>query len=102
MMPRQKLWLSLLTLRTKRKMRLLYFAWLRERIGIAQEEITLPEGVETLEHLVAHLISLGDGYASAFSEPTAVKAAINQDFVKITDKVSDGDEVAFFPPVTGG
>lgn len=83
-------------------MKLLYFAWLRERIGIAQEEIALPDGVETLEALVAHLISRGEGYASAFCEPALVKAAINQDFAKITDTVTDADEVAFFPPVTGG
>lgn len=83
-------------------MKLLYFAWLRERIGISQEEIKLPDGVETVENLVAHLIARGEGYASAFCEPAAVKVAINQDFAKVTDTVSDADEIAFFPPVTGG
>ena len=83
-------------------MKLLYFAWLRERIGMSSEEIPLPEGVRTVEDLIAHLISRGEGYASAFCEPAAVKIAINQDFAKITDTVSANDEVAFFPPVTGG
>jgi molybdopterin synthase sulfur carrier subunit len=83
-------------------MKLLYFAWLRERIGKSGEDLTLPAQVTTLAELVEHLITLGDGYASAFCEPAAVKAAINQDFAKITDPVSDTDEVAFFPPVTGG
>ena len=83
-------------------MKLLYFAWLRERIGKSQEELVLPADIVTLADLVAHLVTLGDGYASAFSEPAAVKAAINQDFAKITDTVCDADEVAFFPPVTGG
>lgn len=83
-------------------MKLLYFAWLRERIGKSQEDMDLPEGVSTIADLVAHLVTLGDGYASAFSEPAAVKAAINQDFAKVTDAICDTDEVAFFPPVTGG
>lgn len=83
-------------------MKLLYFAWLRERIGKSQEDLALPADVSTLADLVGHLVSLGDGYASAFSEPAAVKAAINQDFAKPADTVCDTDEVAFFPPVTGG
>lgn len=83
-------------------MKLLYFAWLRERIGVSSEELSLPDTVRTVEDLVTHLISRGPGYASAFCEPAAVKVAINQDFAKVADAVSDTDEVAFFPPVTGG
>lgn len=83
-------------------MKLLYFAWLRERIGLSTEEISLPEGTRTVEDLITHLTARGEGYASAFCEPAAVKVAINQDFAKITDPVTDSDEIAFFPPVTGG
>lgn len=83
-------------------MKLLYFAWLRERIGISEEDLPLPEGITTVKDLITHLISRSEGYASAFCEPAAVKVAINQDFAKVTDAITDKDEVAFFPPVTGG
>ena len=88
--------------RTRADMKLLYFAWLRERIGLSEEELSLPDGVTTVEALITHLTARGGGYASAFCEPAAVKVAINQDFARITDTVADSDEVAFFPPVTGG
>ena len=83
-------------------MHLLYFAWLRERIGSAEEELALPEGVATVGDLVAVLLAPGPGYAAAFANPRTVRCAVNQDFATPETKLRPGDEVAFFPPVTGG
>lgn len=80
----------------------LYFAWLRERAGRAQETVALPDGVATVGDLVAHLAGLDAAHAAAFSHAGLVRAAVNQEFAGIHDPVADGDEVAFFPPVTGG
>ncbi len=80
----------------------LYFAWLREKVGFAEEMVILPDGVRTVGALVAYLVSRGGGHARAFAVPGVVRAAVNQVFVKQEDAVAPGDEVAFFPPVTGG
>ncbi|MBO6519631.1 MAG: molybdopterin converting factor subunit 1 [Rhodospirillales bacterium] len=83
-------------------MKLLYFAWVRERVGGASEDIPRPDGVATVGDLVAWLAARGDGYAEAFEESSMVRAAVNQEHVDLSHPVADGDEVAFFPPVTGG
>jgi sulfur-carrier protein len=81
---------------------ILYFAWLRERTGLSQEELMLPDGVTTLTQLVDYLSARGPGYASAFQNRRTVRCAVNQEFADPGAPVHPGDEVAFFPPVTGG
>jgi molybdopterin synthase sulfur carrier subunit len=81
---------------------LLYFAWLRERVGLSAETVELPEGVATVGALIEWLKARGANYRSAFDTPRVVRCAVNQDFAKPEAAVSPGDEVAFFPPVTGG
>jgi molybdopterin converting factor subunit 1 len=83
-------------------MQILYFAWVREKIGRAGEELPLPPGVADVGGLMRHLSTLSPGHAAAFANPSAIRAAINQDFASLADPVADRDEVAFFPPVTGG
>jgi sulfur-carrier protein len=83
-------------------MRLLYFAWLRTRIGIAEEELPLPSGVGDVAGLVAWLRRRGVNYAEALKELKTVRVAVNQEYVGQDHPVHDGDEVALFPPVTGG
>lgn len=83
-------------------MQVLYFAWVREKVGAAGEEIALPEGVRDVGTLMRHLASLSPRHAEAFANPSAIRAAVNQDFAGLEDAVADRDEVAFFPPVTGG
>ncbi len=83
-------------------MQILYFAWVREKIGRGGEELALPPGIADVGGLMRHLATLSPGHAAAFANPTAIRAAINQDFATLADPVADGDEVAFFPPVTGG
>lgn len=83
-------------------MRLVYFAWVRETLGRAEEVVDLPPGVSTVGALAAWLAARGGVYAEAFADLTTVRAAVNLAFAEPDDPVAAGDEVAFFPPVTGG
>lgn len=83
-------------------MRILYFAWLRQRVGVAEETVDPPASVRDVAGLVEWLRSRGPGHAAAFAETAVVKAAVNQEFARPDHPVRPGDEVAFFPPVTGG
>ncbi len=83
-------------------MTLLYFAWVRQKIGKSEETLALPESVTTVAELMTWLVRRGEGYADAFAEPSRLRAAVNQEHVRFEARVSDADEVAFFPPVTGG
>ncbi len=83
-------------------MKILYFAWVRQRIGLAEEEVSPPAEVRDVAGLVAWLATRSPGHASAFADPRQVRAAVNQDFATPDAAVAPGDEVAFFPPVTGG
>ena len=79
-----------------------YFASVKESVGQEAEVIELPAGVSTVAALRAHLRARGGAYGEALAEKRLVRAALNQDMVKPTAPVKAGDEVAFFPPVTGG
>jgi molybdopterin synthase sulfur carrier subunit len=81
---------------------ILYFAWLRERTGSSHEEIALPDGVTTVSALVDFLSARSPGHAAAFQNRRTVRAAVNQEFADPSWPIKPGDEVAFFPPVTGG
>ena len=83
-------------------MKVLYFAWLRQRIGVAEEEFELPGEVATVDDLVGWLTAKGPGYAKGFAEPQVIRAAVNFENVPFDYELSNADEVAFFPPVTGG
>lgn len=83
-------------------MRLLYFAWLRARIGTAEEELALPSQVRDVKSLLEWLKTRGPNYAEALKDLSTVRVAVNQDYVGPEHSVRDGDEVAIFPPVTGG
>jgi sulfur-carrier protein len=82
--------------------KLLYFAWLRARIGRGDEELALPPGVRDVTGLLEWLKARGGGYAEALADLSIVRVAVNQDYVGRDHPVRDGDEVALFPPVTGG
>jgi molybdopterin synthase sulfur carrier subunit len=81
---------------------ILYFAWLRERTGTTQESLELPDGLTTIGDLIAHLRARGGGYEAAFSLGRVIRAAVNQNFADPSTPIAPGDEIAFFPPVTGG
>ena len=81
---------------------LLYFAWVREKIGRASETVDLPASVATVADLVEWLRARGPEYMEAFANPEVVRAAIDQSHVKPSARIAGAQEIAFFPPVTGG
>ncbi len=83
-------------------MKLLYFAWLKTKTGVAEEEVAPPPEVTTVAELLTWLQTRGPGYADALSDLSALRVAVNQEYAKPSDPVRPGDEVALFPPVTGG
>jgi molybdopterin converting factor subunit 1 len=83
-------------------MRILYFAWLRTRVGLGEEEVSAPAGVRDVSGLADWLAGRGPGHAAAFADRKLIRVAVNQDYVPWDHPVAPGDEVAFFPPVTGG
>ncbi len=84
------------------KVKVRYFAGLREQLGTEAEEIELPAEVTTVAALRAHLRTRGGSYGTAFAEKKLVRTALNQDMVQPAARINTGDEIAFFPPVTGG
>jgi molybdopterin synthase sulfur carrier subunit len=83
-------------------LKLLYFAWVRERIGHAQETVALPPDVVSVRDLLAWLATRGEGYAAALEHAHAIRVAINQEHVRHDASLSGAREVALFPPMTGG
>ena len=83
-------------------MKVRYFAWVRERVGCAEEDIDPPAGVTSVADLMAWLAARDEGYAAAFLESQFIRAAIDRDHVDHDTPIRDAREVAFFPPMTGG
>ncbi len=84
------------------KVKVLFFAALREQVGTSSEEIELPREVTTVAGLRSYLTQRGDSWKSALAEGKLIRMAVNQDMAKPSAAIKAGDEVAFFPPVTGG
>jgi molybdopterin synthase sulfur carrier subunit len=84
------------------KVKVLYFAALREQLGMSGEDIDLPSGVGTVAALRAHLRGRGGAWQLALADGKLVRMAVNQDMAGADAAIRAGDEVAFFPPVTGG
>jgi molybdopterin synthase sulfur carrier subunit len=82
--------------------RVRYFAWVRERIGRAEEEVDPPPDVTSVGDLVGWLAGRDEGYAAAFSAPGVVRAALDREHVDLAAPLGGAREVAFFPPMTGG
>jgi molybdopterin synthase sulfur carrier subunit len=82
--------------------KVLYFAWVREKVGRSEETLELPETVATVADMIAWLRARGPEYESAFARPEIIRTAINRTHVKSTAAVAGAREIAFFPPVTGG
>lgn len=82
--------------------RLIYFAWVRERIGAREEDVELPAEVATVRDLLNWLRDRGDGYAEALRQPEVIRVAINQEHVDHKEPIAGAREIALFPPMTGG
>jgi molybdopterin converting factor subunit 1 len=80
---------------------LIYFAWVREKIGLPEERITLPATVNRVDLLLDFLRSKGEPYASVLTNPQ-LRVAVNQEYAQPQTPLTDGDEIAIFPPVSGG
>lgn len=83
-------------------MQVLYFAWLREKIGVSAEDIEVPAKVTSVAALIDWLKSRGPGYAAAFADQKLVRCAVDQEFAGPEALIAGAREIAFFPPVTGG
>lgn len=83
-------------------MRILYFAWVREKVGIAEEEVTPPAEVRDMASLIDWLATRSPGHAEALADRSRLRAAVDQAFVALDAPVVGAREVAIFPPVTGG
>lgn len=81
---------------------LLYFAWVRERIGKAEEEIALPSSVVTVADLLNHLKTMGEEYETALQFPDVIRVAIDQEHVEHDEPIGNAREIGIFPPMTGG
>jgi molybdopterin synthase sulfur carrier subunit len=82
--------------------KLVYFAWVRERIGKAEEDISPPASVATISELMTWLAGRGEEYAYAFENPKVIRAAIDRKHVQPGTPIAGANEIAFFPPMTGG
>lgn len=80
----------------------LYFAWVRERIGISNEELEIPEEIENVRDLLIWLASQGEQYQNALSEPESLRVALDHTHVEANAPISGAKEIAIFPPMTGG
>ena len=87
---------------TEARVKALYFAWVRERVGRAEEELDPPPTVATVGDLVAWLSQRGEDYARAFDKPAAVRVALDRVHARSDAPIAGANEVAFFPPMTGG
>ncbi len=81
---------------------LLYFAWVRERIGLDGEQVEPPADVATVAQLIDWLAGRGEGYAAAFDDRAKLRAAVDQRFAPLDAPIAGAREIALFPPVTGG
>ena len=83
-------------------MKLVYFAWVRERIGRGEEEVDLPREIRTVSDLLTWLKSRGEGYETALQYPEVIRVAIDHEHVDHSEAIADAKEIALFPPMTGG
>jgi molybdopterin synthase sulfur carrier subunit len=85
-----------------RTVKLVYFAWVRERVGIPDETLDIPASLATVADLVRWLKARGENYEAAFTKETVVRAALDQVHAKPHSPLGNVREIAFFPPMTGG
>ena len=83
-------------------MKILYFSWIRERVGISEEEVSLPDNINTVGDFLEWLKSRGDAFEAVLEYPEIIRVAINQEHTEHDETIGDAREIALFPPMTGG
>ncbi|WP_339779018.1 molybdopterin converting factor subunit 1 [uncultured Thalassospira sp.] len=83
-------------------MKIVYFAWVKDRIGIAEETLDLPVDIRTVADFLAWLPTRGANYANALQDPALIRVALDQEFAQPDAVIGETQEIAVFPPVTGG
>jgi len=83
-------------------MKVLYFAWLRQRTGVGEETVSPPDTVKDVTGLVEWLRARGPGHAEALKDLSSIRVAVNQEFATLDTAIAQNDEIALFPPMTGG
>ena len=81
---------------------IVYFAWVRERIGKSEDDLDLPASVKTAGDLIQHLVTLGEEYEAAFECPDVIRIAVNQEHIEHDESIAGAREIGIFPPMTGG
>ncbi|MGB0843474.1 MAG: molybdopterin converting factor subunit 1 [Alphaproteobacteria bacterium] len=85
-----------------KSLHLAYFAWVKQEVGFGQENLQVSNDINSISDLVSHLKDQNEGYKRAFADSEKLRCAVNLEFCDFDTVLKDGDEVAFFPPVTGG
>jgi molybdopterin synthase sulfur carrier subunit len=83
-------------------MKILYFAWVKDRVGISEETIDLPSDINSISGLIEWMAARGGNYADVFASTKSIRIAVNHSYAPVDQSISNDDEIAFFPPVTGG
>lgn len=81
---------------------IVYFAWVREKIGKSEEDLDLPASVKTASDLIQYLVTLGEEYEAAFEFPDVIRVAVNQEHIEHDESIAGAREIGIFPPMTGG
>ena len=83
-------------------MKILYFSWIKDKIGKTHEDIQIKDNIKTIDDLIAYLKKSNESYEEVFKDTSSIKVSINMETANFKDQINNNDEVAFFPPMTGG